>query len=84
MYNKEFLIFQQKRRKRYYRIDRFFLVIFPLMFVAFNVCYWIYYFSFNPMNILNEIYSHEEADGTVTAEELLGPSTTISPEMSQV
>ena len=36
------------------------------------------------MNMLNEIYSHEEADGTVSAEELVMPSTTIPPEMSQI
>ena len=36
------------------------------------------------MNLLNEAYSHEEVDGTVTAEELLTQSTTFSPEMSQV
>ena len=36
------------------------------------------------MNMLNELYSHEEADGTVTAEELVMPSTTISPEVLTV
>ena len=35
-----------KRRERLMRIDRVFLVLFPLLFAAFNAVYWLaYYFS---------------------------------------
>ena len=74
--------FQQRNRRRYYRIDRFFLVVFPLMFVGFNVGYWIYYFYFNPMKEVNAKFSHEEEDGTVTGDDLL-VSSTIPPEITQ-
>ena len=78
-------LFQQMKRKRYARIDRFFLVIFPMMFGFFNMTYWIYYFSYNPMNLLMKSLGQEDEDGTVHVEEdeTLMSSTTLSPEMLQ-
>ena len=73
---------QQKRRRRYQKIDRFFLVVFPLMFILFNAGYWICYFSFNPMNMLTDKYDQEEEDGVTTTEGGVTFSSTIPPEMT--
>ena len=78
-----FVFIQKKRRRRYAKIDRFFLVCFPLMFVGFNVAYWIYYFSFNPMNMFSDIISQEnEGSSTVTTEEQAFVPTTMSPDVT--
>ena len=76
--------FQQMKRKRYARIDRFFLVIFPLMFGCFNLAYWIYYFSYNPMNLLMQTLGQEDEDGTVHVEEeeTMSSPTTLAPTLS--
>ena len=72
--------FQQKNRRRYAKIDRFFLVVFPLMFVGFNVGYWIYYYYCNPMH--DEIRMMDEEDGSLTTDEPV-MSSTMPPEMTQ-
>lgn len=71
---------QQKNRRRYAKIDRFFLVVFPLMFVGFNVGYWIYYYYCNPMH--DEIRMMDEEDGSLTTDEPV-MSSTMPPEMTQ-
>ena len=56
-----------------------------MMFAIFNLGYWIYYFSYNPMNLLINSLPPEDEDGTVHVEEAeaLMSSTTLSPEMLQ-
>ena len=38
------LIARNKQNQRYAKIDRFFLVLFPLLFLVFNCIYWIAYY----------------------------------------
>ena len=35
---------RDKQRQRFAKIDRFFLVFFPLMFLLFNLLYWVSYY----------------------------------------
>jgi hypothetical protein len=43
------IIARQKQSQRYNKIDRFFLVLFPLMFLTFNLIYWIAYYYTHPV-----------------------------------
>lgn len=40
---------RQKQTERYAKIDRFFLVAFPLLFLTFNVVYWVAYYFAHPV-----------------------------------
>ena len=53
------------------------------MFILFNAGYWIYYFSFNPMNLLTDKYDQEDEDGVTTTTEDVSFSSTIAPELTQ-
>jgi len=45
----------QKQRARHAKIDRFFLVFFPVLFLIFNIVYWLaYYYAHPPMEIQAE------------------------------
>ena len=52
------------------------------MFILFNAGYWIYYFSFNPMNLLTDKHDQEDEDGVTTTEDA-SFSSTIPPELTQ-
>ena len=56
---------QLQKRRRYAKIDRFFLVAFPLMFLVFNIVYWLYYYQ-NPMNI-NKMNAEEEEESRLAS-----------------
>ena len=47
---------KQQRKKRYQRIDRFFLVFFPIMFGLFNCGYWYAFYVNGPG------YFYDQAD----------------------
>ena len=34
----------RRQRERYAKVDRFFLVFFPILFLVFNVIYWTAYY----------------------------------------
>ena len=42
-------IARQKQSLRHAKIDRFFLVLFPLLFLVFNVVYWTAYYYAHPV-----------------------------------
>jgi len=48
----------QKKRARHAKIDRFFLVFFPVLFLIFNVVYWLAYYYTQPVM---EIQAEQQA-----------------------
>ena len=51
------------------------------MFILFNAGYWIYYFSFNPINLLTDKSDQDDENGVTTTTEDV--SFTIPPELTQ-
>ena len=43
------LLARQKQALRHAKIDRFFLILFPLLFLIFNVVYWLAYYYAHPV-----------------------------------
>ena len=43
------ILARQKEALRHAKIDRFFLVLFPLLFLIFNVVYWLAYYYAHPV-----------------------------------
>ena len=53
------------------------------MFILFNAGYWIYYFSFNPMNLLTDKSDQDDENGVTTTTEDVSFPSTIPPELTQ-
>ena len=43
------VVLRQKQNQKHAKIDRFFLVFFPLMFLVFNCVYWAAYYYAHPV-----------------------------------
>lgn len=43
------VVARQKQALRHAKIDRFFLVLFPLLFLLFNCIYWVAYYYAHPV-----------------------------------